>query len=278
MTAAPQSASAPKPKRAFSPRRRAAIRLAELRRLADRRTAKGTDLGPWQAWATAFAQAAVCLGVEDVLADLRARCPVEIGSVRETRKLIVNVRRQIERRNFEGFGPDSVGALLEVTSAEADAYRLRTIFGADETRAHRINRKYDARCEKQRIAAAAKRRAAGKKPRQEFIETSAEAAKPWLAAGVSRRTWYRRNQNPKARGTGPSPYGDICPSGDGVVPHVAPTLTAAPKAAASHPRAESTTAARGLLFQIAADRLRAPLFPNQQRAGALKARPAARRY
>jgi len=43
-----------------------------------------------------------------------------------------------------------------------------------------------------------RRRANGAKQRAEYETGSTTARQPWLAAGISRRTWYRR-------GTGPCP-------------------------------------------------------------------------
>lgn len=89
---------------------------------------------------------------------------------------------------------DQLAWRYRVTKEERTMLGLTTIGAIDQGKAARTK----ARKERDRQRKAAARRAAGIKPRPQFESQSVEHTKPWLAQGISRRTWYRR------RGTGPS--------------------------------------------------------------------------
>ncbi len=88
---------------------------------------------------------------------------------------------------------DKLAQRVRLTDAERRRLRICTIGAVDVTRAERKL----ARRLRQRQRDRARRRARGARPRGEYEAASANRLEPWIAAGVSRRTWYRR------RGTSP---------------------------------------------------------------------------
>ena len=85
---------------------------------------------------------------------------------------------------------DTLGRKLNLTGAEWRILRLRTIAPVDMTRQQRVA--FSQELARQRRQA--KRRAAGKKPREEWLANSTSAKKPWATLKMSRRTWYRRGK------------------------------------------------------------------------------------
>lgn len=88
---------------------------------------------------------------------------------------------------------DKLAQLLRVTEAERRRLGIRTIGAVDVSKEEREQ----ARRRRQRQRERARRRTQGVKPRAEYETNSVSRTKPWLAEGISRRTWYRR------RGTSP---------------------------------------------------------------------------
>lgn len=82
---------------------------------------------------------------------------------------------------------DKLGWRLWLTEADRAALRITTIGAIDLGKAERTERRRDHH----RKLALAKRRAQGAKPRAEYL-ASVKTEKPWIALGISRRTWYRR--------------------------------------------------------------------------------------
>jgi hypothetical protein len=89
---------------------------------------------------------------------------------------------------------DTLAKRLRLTEAERRRLRICTIGCVDMTKQER----QQARKLRQRQRDRARRRAQGAKLRAEYEAGSINRTRPWIAAGISRRTWYRR------RGTGPS--------------------------------------------------------------------------
>lgn len=83
---------------------------------------------------------------------------------------------------------DKLAWKLRVTAAERQELGLRTIGAIDQTKDQRA----DAAKERHRERARARRRTKGAKPRAEYEANSANRTRPWEAAGMSRRTWYRQ--------------------------------------------------------------------------------------
>jgi hypothetical protein len=90
---------------------------------------------------------------------------------------------------------DKLAARLGLTEAERQRLKIRTIGAIDVDKAERAKR----RLERKVAAERERRRANGAKPRDKYETGSTSARQPWLAADISRRTWYRR------RGTGACP-------------------------------------------------------------------------
>lgn len=88
---------------------------------------------------------------------------------------------------------DKLAQRVRLTEAERRRLRICTIGAVDMNKEERKQ----ARKLRQRQRDRARRRARGARPRGEYEAASANRLKPWIAAGVSRRSWYRR------RGTSP---------------------------------------------------------------------------
>jgi hypothetical protein len=92
---------------------------------------------------------------------------------------------------------DALAKRLNLTEAERRHLRITTIGAIDAGRAERIAR----RCKHARDREQQRRRAKGATSRSEYEANSITRAKPWVALGISRRTWYRRGK--PAIGTSP---------------------------------------------------------------------------
>lgn len=95
---------------------------------------------------------------------------------------------------------DQLAWRYRVTREEREMLGLRTIGAIDQGKAARTQRRKHR--DRQRKANA--RRAAGMLPRSEYEGAATERAKPWIAEGISRRTWYRRRAAQSPNGTGPA--------------------------------------------------------------------------
>lgn len=82
---------------------------------------------------------------------------------------------------------DALAWRLRLTREQRTMLGITTIGAIDMAKAARTKRRRD----RDRARKAAKRQAAGVVPRRQYEATSAEQTKPWIAAGISRRTWYR---------------------------------------------------------------------------------------
>lgn len=89
---------------------------------------------------------------------------------------------------------DKLGWRLRVTEQERRALGITTIGAIDLPKAERIaRRKASAKHRKLQL-----RRAQGAKPRAEYEAASTNRAKPWIAAGLSRASWYRKRRETSA--------------------------------------------------------------------------------
>jgi len=89
---------------------------------------------------------------------------------------------------------DRLARELNVTEAERRRLRIRSIGAVDMTKEQRkLQRQLEQR---QRTRRNRQRKAREKgrqiKPRSEYEANSISRTQPWLAAGISRRTWYRQ--------------------------------------------------------------------------------------
>jgi hypothetical protein len=80
---------------------------------------------------------------------------------------------------------DTLARHLHVSDAERTFLRVYTIGAYDVPKAARMKR----RKERRRLAAQARRRAKGAKPREQSLTQT----KPWLKDGIGERHWRRRN-------------------------------------------------------------------------------------
>jgi hypothetical protein len=83
-----------------------------------------------------------------------------------------------------------LGKRLRVTNAERERLKLWTIAASDLTAQQVLAwRRAKAKARMRRL-----RHLHGRKPRAKYEATSANRTKPWLAAGISRATWYRQRE------------------------------------------------------------------------------------
>jgi hypothetical protein len=137
-----------------------------------------------------------------VMAHHLARCPGEIGRrIRQwielhapwmTSDMAAQIIRFVLSKPIK-WRADTLAQRLGLTELERRQLGIRTIGAIDMTREERKK----ARRLRQRQRDLVRRRAQGARPRAEYEANSVSRSKPWLALGISRRTWYRRG------GTGP---------------------------------------------------------------------------
>lgn len=84
---------------------------------------------------------------------------------------------------------DKLAWRLKLIEEDRKACRITTIGAIDLSRNQRAARRREAK----RLAKEVKRRAAGAKPRAEYL-AAARSSKPWLALGMSRASWFRRGK------------------------------------------------------------------------------------
>jgi len=116
-----------------------------------------------------------------------------------------DVRRIIDQATTKPrrWRADSLAKRLNLHEAERRRLRITTIGAVDLDRAQRAAARRARKRERDRERAAARRKVAGAKPRAEYIATALTTVRPWVTAGVSRRTWERRRR--RARVATPSP-------------------------------------------------------------------------
>jgi hypothetical protein len=83
---------------------------------------------------------------------------------------------------------EKLGEAFRLTDAERTRLKIRTIAPIDVTPAEIAKR----RKQRDRERKAAARRAAGAQQRKQYEAAAVGHGKPWIAAGVSRASWYRR--------------------------------------------------------------------------------------
>jgi hypothetical protein len=87
---------------------------------------------------------------------------------------------------------DKLAWRMHLTAADRKTLRITTIGAIDKGKGTRVAE----RRQRKRELEEHRRRAAGAKPRAEYEAASTSTTKPWIAAGISRRTWYRRQSAP----------------------------------------------------------------------------------
>jgi hypothetical protein len=149
---------------------------------------KGIDTGTKSGWARAAAYVSRCLDGEDISTLTVTERAREIGLVIDPAMQTHIAIAAIEigaaaRQNWLTVSRKQIAADVGLSTAIRDdigARRMRSIGAIDETDAERKKRKA-----RERAATARAKR--GQKPRSH----STESAKPWLALGISRRSYYR---------------------------------------------------------------------------------------
>lgn len=93
--------------------------------------------------------------------------------------------------NPQHYKADGLAWRLRLKAEERRMLGVTTIGAIDENKAARLKRR--KLLDKQRKENI--RRAKGAKPRKQYEAQSLSKAKPWLAQGISRRTWYRKRNS-----------------------------------------------------------------------------------
>ena len=86
------------------------------------------------------------------------------------------------------FRAETIASKLMVTYAERTALKITTMGCIDMSREERLRRSKDRR----RLKQQSRRREQGSMNRLDYLATSKSRLKPWVAEGISRATWYRR--------------------------------------------------------------------------------------
>jgi len=102
---------------------------------------------------------------------------------------IAAISQEFAERDYM-LSADQVGKLLFVRNVERTVLDLRTVGACDLTKGQRSKLARERKRERDRKAKNARRRKAGTPTREEWLQRSVEAQKPWEAAGVSRRKWF----------------------------------------------------------------------------------------
>jgi hypothetical protein len=95
---------------------------------------------------------------------------------------------------------DALARRLRLPYVAREVLGIRTIGAFDKSKAARTKAAKDNRRRRNRLRIAAKRRARGVKPRAVYLAQSLSRTKPWVAEGLSRATWYRRQVKTPAPG------------------------------------------------------------------------------
>ncbi|EJC79212.1 hypothetical protein Rleg4DRAFT_0803 [Rhizobium leguminosarum bv. trifolii WSM2297] len=95
---------------------------------------------------------------------------------------------------FSPLSADALGHALHLSYAERCALDIRTIGAFDVPKGNRAKLQKEKRRQRDRSRKDEQRRAAGARPRADYLANSFSQARPWEAFGISRRTWERRGK------------------------------------------------------------------------------------
>jgi len=135
---------------------------------------------------------AITPGVQDLESWARVWAPWADPSVIET----IGAQRFKRKRMV---GADAVAKMLFVTLAERTALGLKTIGACDLASEDRQKLAKNSKRTRDRDRQEKKRRSQGRIPRASYEATSLSSLKPWVAEGISRRTWERRRDASASR-------------------------------------------------------------------------------
>lgn len=187
-------------------RARAAFRLADIIKLATQRRHRGLSVDPGNfVFALASTLGSVPAGPYgiprrqrflrwfgldlDSLQQTIQRAELGSFSEGELETIITAVTRYGTAQGQKLMSAPATGELLAMTSAEREEFGITQIEAVDEPRADRIARQKEARQQRDRER---KRVQRGRLPRPVYESRSLSSQKPWVAEGISRRTWERR--------------------------------------------------------------------------------------
>ncbi len=187
-------------------RARAAFRLADIIKLATKRRDRGLSVDPGNfVFALASTLGSVPAGPYGIPRrqrflrwfglDMEAlstsihRAELGAFSSSELQTIIESVKRHNAAHGPKLMSATATGELLAMTSAEREEFGIRQIEGVDEPRTDRIARQKEAKQQRDRER---KRVQRGRLPRPVYESRSLSSQKPWVAEGISRRTWERR--------------------------------------------------------------------------------------
>jgi hypothetical protein len=101
----------------------------------------------------------------------------------------------VNRYDRRKFSATRLGELLKLTEHERTILRITTIRAVGVTDADMARARRMLAAERARL----RRRAKGAKPRFMYEAKSLSRSKPWIAQGISRRTWFRRRKQQQER-------------------------------------------------------------------------------
>ena len=107
---------------------------------------------------------------------------------------IAAVAKRVSKLKGKRPADDVVGRRLRLSDADRSRLKITAIGAYDVNRKARAARRLAKKRERDRKRSAAKRVAKGAVSRQEYLAKSLSRAQPWLALGISRRTYYRRQK------------------------------------------------------------------------------------
>jgi hypothetical protein len=180
----------------LSPRQHAAIRLSELIRSHNWRTQYHVEIKP-EAWLFVICHALAPLKEREGgldLVHLKEFMNRHNMALLDDDKMVLAIHNVCDYRarhpKFRGLCAKTAGKMLDITADERWRCRITTMDPIDETRAER--RSFQRQSDRERKQR--ERRAKGVTPRAEWEAKSLSRTKPWLALGISRRTWERRRK------------------------------------------------------------------------------------
>lgn len=134
------------------------------------------------------------------LAWVQMVAPWALGdSYKQDLQIIIDAAEQRKADKTGDFDADAVAKILNVTFIERTRLELRTIGCNDLTKEQRIAiAKEKKRGADRKRQAAKRRRNPSYKPRAEIHAGSLETIKPWVEAGISRATYFRRLNRSRA--------------------------------------------------------------------------------
>jgi hypothetical protein len=117
---------------------------------------------------------------------------------------IEEIARRAAAKGYR-FKADTLAHMLRVKDVERKELGITTIGAIDRPKKERIDGRLKAKRKRDRERAMRNRRRRGARPRSEYLANCLSQKQPWIAEGISRRTWERRRGET-------TPPGDASPS------------------------------------------------------------------